>query len=84
MEDRYHELLANVASGSRGDVLRAIKQLHIEQASLRDQIKELRPHLDAVYIGAFERRMFTLMQLDDRLQRRLVPLATRASSPDPT
>lgn len=85
IEDRYHELLAKIASRSvtLPDVMKEIALLRIEQAELRAKIEEARRDLDPIYRSAFDRRIAQLNGLEGRAHL-MSSKRTRASSPDPT
>jgi hypothetical protein len=85
VEDRYHELLAKIASGSMpiSEVMKEIARLRIQQAELRAKIDEVRRDLDPIYRSAFDLRIASLSGLEGRVHR-MSSNKSRASSPDPT
>jgi hypothetical protein len=83
VEDRYHALLAKIASRSVSiaEVKSELELLAAQQATLRELINEARRGLDEIYGTAFDERIESLANLEGlagRLSR------NRASSPDPT
>lgn len=86
VEDRYHELLAKIASRSLTypEAMKEIALLKIEQAELRARIEEVRRDLDPIYRAAFDKRIATLGGLEGRAHQMTTRKRTRAESPDPT
>jgi hypothetical protein len=84
VEDRYHELLAKIASRSipLSTVMKKIALLRIQQAELRAKLDEVGRDLDPIYRSAFDLRIESLDGLEGRV-RRMSSSKTRASSPDP-
>jgi hypothetical protein len=84
VEDRYHELLAKIASRSMpfSSVMKEIALLRIQQAELRAKLDEVRRDLDPIYRSAFDLRIDSLNGLEGRVHR-MSSNKSRASSPDP-
>jgi chromosome segregation ATPase len=85
VEDRYHELLAKIASGalSFAQAMEQIALLRLEQRELRIRIDEARADFDPIYRSAFDNRIATLGGLEG-VAHRMTTRRARAISPDPT